>query len=147
MSDIAVIITSHGYFAKEALASVEMITGYKQENCAVVSISEGKDYADCLAEIKVAYASLDTSAGTLILCDIYGGTPANISTYLAIENSNIIIYSGFNLPILLEILLTKSNMNLTEISEKIEKIHKFSLTNITEKLKGSIQDGNQMDSY
>lgn len=38
-SEVAVILASHGYLAKEALRSAEMIVG-KQENCAYLAVTE-----------------------------------------------------------------------------------------------------------
>jgi len=145
--EVAVILTSHGLFAQEALNSAQMIAGYEFENCGVVSVTEGKDYATCLAELQALYSSLNTEAGVLVLCDIYGGTPANISTYLAIEHPEVMVYTGFNLPILLEVLLTRQGSSIEEISAKVEEVHSLSLTNIREALKGDGGDGDQMDTY
>ena len=145
--EVAVILTSHGFFAQEALNSAQMIAGYKFENCGVVSVSEGKDYTTCLEELRELYNSLEIEAGVLILCDIYGGTPANISTYLAIEHPEIVVYTGFNLPILLEVLLTRKGKSIEEISRMIKEIYPISLTNINEVMKGDSENGNQVDTY
>lgn len=147
MKEIAIILGSHGYFAKEALASVEMIMGSSLENIAVLSVVEGKDYNTMLEEGKALLKSLDTSRGVLFLSDIYGGTPSNVATYLAIENKDMIVYSGFNLPVLLE-LMYKRNLSIEEIKENIENTYQVGLTCITDKLKEREEDdGNQMDSY
>lgn len=146
MKEIAIILGSHGYFAKEALASVEMIMGQSIENIGILSVVEGKDYETMLKEAQALKASLDTSAGLLILVDIYGGTPANVATYMAIEDPNIVVYSGFNLPILLELMYQRT-MDINAIKQNIEDVYKMGLTCITDKLKEREEDGDQMDSY
>lgn len=142
----AMILASHGYFAQEALKSAEMIIGHTQSNVAIISVTPDKDYDTCLAEIQQVYTTLDKAAGCLIITDIYGGTPANIATYVAIEHDDVCVFSGLNLPLLLELLLD-NQATLTEVESKIENIHVDTLVNITKKLKGAKEDGNQVDSY
>lgn len=147
MARPSLILASHGFFAKEALASAEMIIGHTQKNIGVLAVTEGKDYDTSLEEIQTLYESLDTSEGCLIFTDIYGGTPANVATYLAIEHpDNICVFSGLNLPMLLEVILDGAS-SLQELETKVEGIHADTLVNVTKKLKGVIDNGNQVDSY
>jgi len=145
MTNTSIILASHGYFAQEALKSVEMIIGYPQEDTHVVSVSAEKDYDTCLNELRNIYNNLNHDNGVLILTDIYGGTPSKIATHLALENENILVYSGFNLPILLEIMFQR-HLDLTELSQLIESVYGSSLINITSRIK-EINNGNQVDSY
>lgn len=147
MAKQALILASHGEFAKAARETMEMIIGHKQENIGTVLVTEGKVYEDALEEIKALYETLDTTEGCIVLTDIYGGTPANVATYLAIEHmDDIRVFSGLNVPLLLEVVLEQTS-SLTEMEEKIESIHKDTLVNITKKLKGMNENGNQVDTY
>lgn len=142
----ALILASHGFFAQEALKSAEMIIAHEQANVGVLSVTPGKDYDTCLEEIHTLFEQLNTTAGCLILTDIYGGTPANVSTYLAIEHSDVCVFSGLNLPLLLEVLLDGAS-SLSELESKIESIHADTLVNVSKKLKENNDNGNQMGSY
>lgn len=147
MAKQALILASHGEFAKAARETMEMIIGHEQENIGTVLVTEGKVYEDALEEIKALYETLDTTAGCIVLTDIYGGTPANVATYLAIEHmDDIRVFSGLNVPLLLEVVLDQTS-SLTEMEEKIESIHRDTLVNITKKLKGMNENGNQVDTY
>ncbi len=146
MSKIAIILSSHGFFAKEALASVEMIMGSKIENIGVLSVTEGKDYETVLQEAKDLVHELNTENGLLILTDIFGGTPSNVATYLAIEDENIIVYSGFNLPVLLELMYARE-MEKSQLQLKIEETYKIGLTCISDKIERNYENGNQVVSY
>ena len=147
MAKQALILASHGEFAKAARETMEMIIGHEQENIGTVLVTEGKVYEDALEEIKALYETLDTTEGCIVLTDIYGGTPANVATYLAIEHmDDIRVFSGLNVPLLLEVVLDQTS-SLTEMEEKIELIHKDTLVNITKKLKGMNENGNQVDTY
>ncbi len=146
MAKCGVILASHGYFAKEALASAEMIIGHTQKNVGIVSVTEGKDFATCLEELHEVKKQLNCQDGCLLLVDIYGGTPANIATYLAIEDAGVQVFSGLNLVMLLEVLLDQAS-SLNELSAKIEAMSSDFVTNISEKLRGVNENGNQVDSY
>lgn len=148
MAKQAIILASHGHFAREALKSAEMIIGTKQENVAVISVTEDKSYDMALEEIKKTVQSLDTKDGCLILTDIYGGTPSNIAVYMAIEDmEHIRVFSGLNMPLLLEILLD-SSCSLAEMEEKIEQLQQQTLINVSKKLRERMEsNGDQEYSY
>lgn len=135
---IAVILSSHGYYAQEALRSVEMIIG-KQENYGVVSITPDKNLEEAFEELSGVYEGLDNGRGTLVLTDIIGGTPSNICGKLMMSHDNILLYSGFNLPVLLEVMLNRG-LPLEEIGEKIEAAYSQSLYNLNEIMKGGESD-------
>lgn len=146
MARPALIFTSHGFMAKETLASLEMILGYSIENCGVVSITEGKSYDQALSEIQALCSELDTSSGCLIFTDIYGGTPSNIATYLLLEHDFVEVITGLNLPIVLETLF-KDFPKVSDYVEFIQSIKSQSILSIREKIKEREANGNQMDSY
>ena len=101
---ISIIVASHGLFAQEALKTAEMILGVPQENTAIVSVTAGRTSDECLAELTdIHNQQSEKTEGTLILVDIFGGTPANIATYLTLTNENVQVYSGLNIPMLLEL--------------------------------------------
>ena len=85
-SGVAVILASHGYLAKEALRSAEMIVG-KQDNCAYLAVTEDLNLEQAKEQMNRMYDELDTSKGTIILCDILGGTPSNVSGTFCLEKT------------------------------------------------------------
>ncbi|EUJ52379.1 PTS sugar transporter subunit IIA [Listeria rocourtiae] len=102
--EIALILASHGDFAKEALNSLEMIVG-QQENVSTLSLYPGEDLPDFTKRMDDAYKNLDHIKGAIILCDIYGGTPSNAAMGMLIkyQDAKVAAYSGLNLPVLLEL--------------------------------------------
>ncbi|MEB3363858.1 hypothetical protein SDC49_09270 [Lactobacillus sp. R2/2] len=55
-----------------------MIVG-KQENCAYLAVTENLNLDQAKEKMNQMYDELDTSNGTIIICDILGGTPSNVS--------------------------------------------------------------------
>jgi PTS system mannose-specific IIA component len=145
---INLIVASHGLFAQEALKSAEMILGVPQENAAVVSITAGRTSEECLEELTNIYNQQSKKGnGTLVLVDIFGGTPANIATYLTLTKEDVQVYSGLNIPRLLELFLSNPE-NMEQAKNIIESVHGVSLVDITAKAKeGMGEDGDSMDTY
>ena len=69
------------------------------------------------SEINKRLDRLDRSDGTLILTDLYGGTPSNIASKFAQFNDTRFV-SGLNLPMLVKIMNYR-NLPLNELTEKI----------------------------
>lgn len=145
---IHIIVSSHGLFAQEALKTAEMILGVPQKNASVVSVTTGRTSDECLQELTQVYNEhKEGTEGTLILVDIYGGTPANIATYLTLTTEGVQVYSGLNIPMLLELFLSNP-ATLDEAKQIVETAHGVSLVDITSKAKeGMEEDGNSVDSY
>lgn len=137
---VAVILASHGYFAKEALHSAEMIVG-KQDNCAYLAVTEDLNLQQAKAQMEKMFAELDTSNGTVILCDILGGTPSNVSGTFCLEKENTLVLSGLNLPLLLD-LFTNRQRSLDELAESLEKSYEMGFQNISARFKEEEQEEN-----
>lgn len=137
-SGVAVILASHGFLAKEALRSAEMIVG-KQDNCAYLAVTENLNLEQAKERMNQMFDELDTSHGTIILCDILGGTPSNVSGTFCLERENTLVLSGLNLPMLLD-LFTNRYRSLDELAESLEKSYKMGFQNISARFKEEEQD-------
>lgn len=125
---IAILLGSHGEFAKSAVESVEMIIG-KQENVAVFSLLETMDLQGTIEMAQQAFDSLDRSEGMLILTDIMGGTPANVATILKRKHEEVYLLTGFNMPLLIEALLNREK-DLSELVKSLKQLFPNSLIEV-----------------
>ncbi|MGX6978335.1 PTS sugar transporter subunit IIA [Vagococcus elongatus] len=139
MKEVAVLVASHGRFAEAALESAEMIVG-KQENCGCLSVEMDVNLKEAIEEMQSILDGLETSAGTVVLVDLFGGTPSNVSGNIVLKNDKILAISGLNLPMLIQLLLNR-HMSLDELAEDLEKTYLSGFTNITEVL--SKEDNNE----
>ena len=107
------IIASHGYFANEALNSVKMISGdIDEEIIRTYSMTLGKDLDTVVEEINDEILNLSRSVENVYLfTDLMGGTPSNASITNSLNHSelNINVVNGFNLPLLLSLVLNINN--------------------------------------
>ncbi|MBC6314914.1 PTS sugar transporter subunit IIA [Listeria grandensis] len=139
--EIALILASHGDFAKEALHSLEMIVG-QQANIATLSLHPGEDLPDFTKRMDDAYTKLDHVKGAIIICDIYGGTPSNaaMATLIKYREEKIAAYSGLNLPVLLE-LSTSRNQEYVAIKKIMEKTAKLSWMELKNNKHNKVMEG------
>jgi PTS system mannose-specific IIA component len=126
---VGILLGSHGYFAKEALASAEMIVG-NQENIASFSLEEQMDLEATILSAQESYQSLDKSSGVLILTDIQGGPPSNVAMVIQRKNENTYALAGFNLPLLIEALLNREK-NVTNLVSYLEELFPATLSNLS----------------
>lgn len=98
---IGIVIVAHGGLAREYLSAVEHVVG-KQQGMRAVSIEEDHDRAAKQAEICAAADDVDTGEGVVVVTDMFGGSPSNLSLCACVSDDRQILY-GANLPMLIKL--------------------------------------------
>jgi len=118
-SRIGAVIVSHGQLANELMAAAETVVGDIQ-NIAAVSIGWHDDVEVAKAEIERAIKQVSTGSGVLLLTDMFGGTPTNISAMFLKENE-VEIVTGVNLPMVIKVAALDKDVTLAELAVEIEE--------------------------
>lgn len=105
---IGIVICCHGEMGEGMRNAAEIIVG-PQEQLQVVSVKPGDGGNDILEALKKAIAKVDTGSGVLLLTDLFGGTPTNISCALLGE-ADIEVVTGFNLPLLIKAITGRQDV-------------------------------------
>ena len=98
---IGIVIVAHGGLAKEYLAAIEHVVG-SQNGVRAISIQADHDRAAKEREICEAADEVDQGAGVVVVTDLFGGSPSNLSM-LACRPENRRILYGANLPMLIKL--------------------------------------------
>ncbi|MGH1424504.1 MAG: PTS sugar transporter subunit IIA [Pseudooceanicola sp.] len=98
---IGIVIVAHGGLAKEYLAAMEHVVGH-QKGVRAISIAPNHDRAGKQTEICQAADAVDTGDGVVMVTDMFGGSPSNLSL-LACRPENRRILYGANLPALIKL--------------------------------------------
>lgn len=98
MSDVKIIVASHGNLSRELIQSAEMIAG-PMENVDSLSLLPSMEPEKFKEEVT---SCISKETPTIALVDLFGGTPANVISEL-IENFDIDVITGVNLSMLLEV--------------------------------------------
>lgn len=123
---IALVIGSHGMFSEELLKSSEMVFG-SQSNVATVTFKPGEGTDDLLEKYTNAINKLDCKDGILFMVDLFGGSPFNAASMIAVKNSNMEIVAGVNLPMLLEVFGSREFSTLEDLVSVAENAGKNSI--------------------
>lgn len=113
------LVISHGPMSKAAVESAEMILG-SQSRVNTLSVTMDSTIESMYEEI-VTVTSVYPDEEWIILTDIIGGTPFNASYRVLETNGNVLIVTGFNLPLLIELFM-HSELRLLEATEVIKNI-------------------------
>lgn len=98
---IGIVIVAHGGLAREYLAAVEHVVGH-QPGVIAVSIEADHDRDAKQLEICTAADAVDTGDGVVVVTDLFGGSPSNLSMLACRPDNRRILY-GANLPMLLKL--------------------------------------------
>lgn len=116
---IGIMVVAHFNLAQEMVAAVELIVG-KQQQFESVGIFPDDDMEKIRGKIIQALKKVDSGDGVLILTDMFGGTPSNISLSF-LEDGKIELVSGVNLPMLIKLTSYREGKTLDELARYISE--------------------------
>ena len=112
---VGLLIITHGSIGQAIYEAATSVLGSCPIRTHVVAMQFDYNRDDMIDEVKEKIIELDTGAGVLVLTDLYGATPSNIACL--IEDPNVAIVSGINLPMLIRVL-NYPNLPLMELISK-----------------------------
>ncbi|MDQ5988057.1 MAG: PTS sugar transporter subunit IIA [Syntrophus sp. SKADARSKE-3] len=115
---IGVLITTHGELGTELIRAAELIKG-EMKGILHISVDQTKGLEDIKKEISAAIKKLDQGKGVLILTDLFGGTPSNVSLSF-MKEGKVEVVTGVNLPMILKVNDVREKMKLGEFAHYIK---------------------------
>ncbi|WP_425046617.1 PTS sugar transporter subunit IIA [Primorskyibacter sp. S87] len=98
---IGIVIVAHGGLAGEYLSAIEHVVGV-QPGMVAIAIEADHDRGEKQAEICRAADLVDTGDGVVVVTDLFGGSPSNLSLRACAPDNRRILY-GANLPMLIKL--------------------------------------------
>lgn len=116
---IGIVVVTHSRLAQELLTTAEMIIG-PFPAARAISVDRGACIETAKAELQQAIAEVDQSAqGVIILTDMFGGTPTNISAEFLSDQVEIL--AGVNLPVLLKCINAREGLELSSLAGMLKE--------------------------
>ena len=112
-----VIFASHGGLSKGMKDSVTMIVGDLTKNVETYSLLPGENPEDYYQELYKQ--ANESNEQILVLCDIKGGSVHTALSKLAVLD-NVVVFSGMNMGLALDIVLRHAHLSDEELQEIIE---------------------------
>ncbi len=120
------LIISHCDLGKEFLKAAELIVG-KLDAADSISITQTTESEEILQQISEKLSVLDQGQGVLVLTDMFGGTPSNLSLSF-LKDERVEVLTGVNLPMLIAVAKDRERVSLSELGEKAEEAGRRSIT-------------------
>lgn len=133
---IGIVIVTHGQLGEVLIETAELILGSRPESIISVSVSLNEDAKKMRDKIAGGIKKVNKNKGVLILTDMFGGTPSNLS-YSFLEEGRIEVLSGVNLPVLIKATSLQKETDLSAVAKTIEDMGKKSISLASGILKGN----------
>lgn len=133
---IGIVVVTHSKLGDALIDAAELIIGDRPEAIVSVSIDTAQDVDKLRGKVAAAIRQVDKKDGVLILTDMFGGTPSNLS-YSFLEEGHIEVLSGVNLPVLIEATNSRDRLGLTDLAARLETLGKKSISLASSILKGN----------
>lgn len=131
---VGFVVVTHGNLATELIAAAEMIVG-NMKKVRAVPIGSSCSPEKAREDIIRAIDSVDSGGGAIILTDLFGGTPSNLSISF-LEEKKIEVVTGVNLPMMIKLNSIREAMDLDEMARFIKSYGRENITVAGELLKG-----------
>lgn len=132
---IGIIAVSHCQLAEEMLRVAELIVG-PIENCKAICLDIEQPVEEMTRKLQETIKVVDMGKGVLILTDLFGGTPANIS--LAFLGPKVEVVCGMNLPMLIKLASCRSESPLDRVALLVKEYGQRHISLASEVLSRSV---------
>ncbi len=133
---VGIVVVTHDRLAQALIDAAEAILEESPDMVAPVSINITEKAETLRKKISQSIKKVDRKEGVLILTDMFGGTPSNLS-YSFLEEGRVEVLSGVNLPILVKAVRDRKKQALSELAVSIEAFGKRSISLASGILKGN----------
>ncbi len=123
---IGLLIVTHCDLGREFLNATEFIVGCVQ-GADSISITQSSDSEELHRSIAKKISVLNTGDGVIILTDMFGGTPSNISLSF-LKDKMVEVITGVNLPMVLAIAQNREGCDLSALAKKAQDAAKMGIS-------------------
>ena len=123
---VGMLLITHQRLAEEFIATAELIVG-KIENCVGLSLDPDLPVDDLRRQIDEAMDRVNDGDGVIVLTDMFGGTPSNLSLSF-LNEEGIEVVTGVNLPMLLKLAQSREGHKVDELARIIKDYGRRSIS-------------------
>jgi PTS system mannose-specific IIA component len=124
---INVVVVSHGELAQALIRAAEMIVG-PQEGVRAVALFPEESPDGFGEKLDAALTDLQ-GQDALVLVDLFGGTPCNVSARRVLE-PNVEVVTGANMATMIEALTSRDSLSLSELANEVAEAGQKSIINL-----------------
>ena len=134
MNNIGVVSVTHYRLGEEFLHALRLIIPEAPDFVAV-SIDPGQSVEDMREAIRAGLKVAEGGDGVLILTDMFGGTPSNVSLSF-LDEHRVEVVTGLNLPMLIKLATMREDRPLDELATFVKEYGQRNISVASELLPG-----------
>lgn len=115
---IGLVLVAHAGLARELLKAAEMIVG-RIEKAEAIGIT-AKDSVEQIRETVAGAIEKVSGAGVIIMADMFGGTPSNMSISF-LKDNEVEVITGVNLPMVIKFASDRDKSGVEELAATLKK--------------------------
>ncbi len=131
---LGIVVVTHGDLGRALVETSRMITGAPRRIVSV-SVAAADDGEKVRREIADAIRQVEGEKGTLLLVDMFGGTPSNIGLSF-LGQKKIEVVTGVNLPMMTKLSHLDPSLGLPEAAAVLRDYGREHIKVAAEYLKG-----------
>jgi PTS system mannose-specific IIA component len=133
---VGILIVAHGNLAESLIETAELIVG-KVKGIKACSFTQGSDVEKLKKMLKTSIKDVNEGDGVIILTDMFGGTPSNIS--LAFLEEKVEVITGVNLPMAIGAITKREGRQIGELAQLLRDSGKSNIYIASEILASAIK--------
>ena len=135
---VGMLVVTHQRLAQELVATAELIVG-QIDKCVGLSLDPDLPVDDLRQQITEAMEEVNGGEGVIVLTDMFGGTPSNLSLSF-LNQEGIEVVTGVNLPMLLKLAHSRENHKVDELARVIKDYGRRSISLASEILNDEVEE-------
>ncbi|HEY6838030.1 MAG TPA: PTS sugar transporter subunit IIA [Geobacteraceae bacterium] len=115
---IGLVVVAHAGLAQELLRAAEMIVG-SIEAAEAVGIEPDAQVEGIRDAVAGAIAKADGNGGVIVMTDMFGGTPSNMSLSF-LQEGRVEVLTGVNLPMVIKFASERTKCGVAELAARLK---------------------------
>lgn len=133
---IGIVVVTHSGLGEALIEAAESIMEAQLDAAVAVSVDLKQSAEEMRKKISMGIKEVDNGRGVLILTDMFGGTPSNLSLSF-LEEGRIEVLTGVNLPLVIRAAKMRKEKDLNELVEDLQSYGRRSISLASGVLKGN----------
>ena len=135
---VGILVVTHRRLAEELIATAELIVG-EIDSCVGLSLDPNLAVDNLRRQITRAMNEVNDGDGVIVLTDMFGGTPSNLSLSF-LNEEGIEVVTGVNLPMLLKLAHSRQDLKVDELARVIKDYGRRSISLASEILDQEVKE-------
>ncbi|OEU46985.1 MAG: PTS fructose transporter subunit IIA [Desulfobacterales bacterium C00003060] len=133
---VGLVIVTHSSLGGALIEAAESILAEPLGTVTAVSVDLRQSAEHLRKKISAGIKEVDQGGGILILTDMFGGTPSNLSLSF-LEEGRIEVLTGVNLPLVIRAAKMRKDKDLSELAVDLQAYGRKSISLASGVLKGN----------